>query len=126
MGRLNASCVDEIAVRLDWRVFLVGEKRFVNQLIAELCRARTGWTLRRPEAAGLSVVVELVLVERALGKPVENQLPWMHQKYFSKFYKAAGNEEAKGCTPHTILPFLRPLCAVRRERTRVSAAVSIN
>ena len=35
VGRLNASCVDEIAVRLDWRVFLDDdEKRLVNQLIA--------------------------------------------------------------------------------------------
>ena len=35
VGRLNASCVDEIAVRLDCRVFLDDdEKRLVNQLIA--------------------------------------------------------------------------------------------
>ena len=35
VGRLKASCVDEIAVRLDCRVFFVGEKRLANQLIAQ-------------------------------------------------------------------------------------------
>ena len=35
VGRLKASCVEEIAVRLDWRVFLDDdEKRLANQLIA--------------------------------------------------------------------------------------------
>lgn len=47
VGRLNASCVEEMAVRLDWRVFLFDEKRLVNQLIAgyEVCGGQTGWAL---------------------------------------------------------------------------------
>lgn len=68
VGRLNASCVEDIAVRPDWRASLFDEKRFVNQLIGGV---RRGEGKQDGGRNGMGTNCACTL-ERALGKQLAN------------------------------------------------------
>lgn len=120
MGRLNASCVDEIAERPDWRAFLDDENRLVNQLIAGQGEHGQGGGGRTEAEQTVAGSVQLVLVERALGTQARRSASAMHQIISGCAENHKGKEQKRVDRPRSTARSPTPAQSLRCRRETCS------